>query len=112
MPIPWATALYLFRKVLPVVIPVVMEKAPELLKTLERRRTTESTDSAPADDPLVLLQQRIDALEHVASAQTELLTALQAQIRATRRSLTLVWASLLAAILIAAAIGGTLLLRS
>ena len=113
MAIPWATALYLVRKVLPVVVPVVMEKAPELLKALERRRRTpESSDSALPEDPLALLRQRIDALEHVAAAQTELLTALQAHLRATRRSLTLMWVSLLAASLIAAAILGTLLLRS
>jgi hypothetical protein len=113
MTIPWSTALYVFRKVLPVVIPVVIEKAPDLLKTLDRRRRAiGSSDSGLADDPLVLLHQRIDAVEHASASQTELLTALEARLRAVRRALALVWVILGTTILVVVTIAGTLLFRS
>ena len=108
MPIPWATALYVFRKVLPVVI----DKAPELLKTLERRRTASPGPHSPADLSLAMLEQRIETQEQVTAAQMELLTQLQAALRATRRSLTIAWTALVATILLGATVAMALLFRS
>jgi hypothetical protein len=109
MPIPWATALYLFRKVLPVVI----DKAPELLKTLERRRRDAApTGSPPADQPFTMLEQRIESLEQITAAQTELLSRLQAASRQTRRSLTIVLALLSATVLLGITIAVALFFRS
>jgi hypothetical protein len=109
MAIPWATALYLFRKVLPVVI----DKAPELLKTLERRRRDAAPTGSPsADAPLAMLEQRIDTLEQITAAQTELLSQLQAAFRETRRSLTIVSTLLSAAVLLGIAIAVAFFFRS
>ena len=109
MAIPWVTALYVFRKVLPVVI----NTAPELLKTLERRRTGSApTEPAAGQASLAMLQERIEAQEQLIETQTELLAQLQATLRATRRSLVIVWMVLGAALLLGVAIAASLLFRS
>ncbi|HJR77186.1 MAG TPA: hypothetical protein VJ805_09440 [Nitrospiraceae bacterium] len=109
MAIPWTTALYLFRKVLPVVI----DKAPELLKTLERRRRDAAPTGSPsADLPLTMLEQRIESLEQITAAQTELLSQLQAGFRQTRRSLTIVLTLLSATVLLGITIAVALFFRS
>ena len=109
MAIPWTTALYMVRKILP----VVMDKAPELLKTLERRRTAAPrTEEESADRSLELLEQRIHSLEQITAAQTELLAELQAMLRATKRSVAIVWMILLAAVLIGTTMLAVLFFRS
>jgi hypothetical protein len=109
MAIPWTTALYMVRKILP----VVMDKAPELLKTLERRRTAAPrTEEGSADRSLELLDQRIHNLEQTTAAQTELLAELQAMLRATKRSVAIVWMILLAAVLIGSTMLAVLFFRS
>jgi hypothetical protein len=109
MAIPWTTALYMVRKILP----VVMDKAPELLKTLERRGTAAPrTEEGSADRSLELLDQRIHSLEQITAAQTELLAELQAMLRATKRSVAIVWMILLAAVLIGTTMLAVLFFRS
>lgn len=99
MAIPWVTALYVVRKILPVVI----DKAPELLKTMERRRAEPvSSETTTPDSSIVMLQERLEALEQLTAAQTETITRLQSILRATRRSLALAWTLLAAAILVGA----------
>ncbi|HET6675042.1 MAG TPA: hypothetical protein VFG71_06870 [Nitrospiraceae bacterium] len=99
MAIPWVTALYVVRKLLPVVI----DKAPELLKTMERRRAEPvPSETTGPDSSIVMLQERLEALEQLTAAQTETITRLQAILHATRRSLTLAWTLLAAAILVGA----------
>jgi hypothetical protein len=108
MAIPWTTALYVVRKVLPVVI----EKAPDLLKTWERRRTASSRSASPPDHSLATLQDRLAAHEQALAAQTELLTQLQATLHATRRSLTIAWTALTVTALVGVLVALALLFRS
>jgi len=108
MAIPWGTALYVFRKVLPVVI----DKAPDLLKTLERRRTAAPPTESPTAQSLAMLQERLATHEQAMAAQMELLTQLQGTLRATRRSLTIAWTALTVTVLVGALIALALLFRS
>jgi hypothetical protein len=108
MAIPWTTALYVVRKVLPVVI----EKAPDLLKTWERRRTASSRSESSPDHSLATLQDRLAAHEQALAAQTELLTQLQATLHATRRSLTIAWRALTVTALVGVLVALALLFRS
>lgn len=96
--IPWAAALYVFRKLAPVVI----DKAPELLKALERRRATRAQIDPSVDPSLALFQERIDSQEQLLKAQTELIVELQASLNSTRRSLRLAWIILAATLLLTA----------
>ena len=70
MSIPWVTALQLAKKLLPVVI----EKAPDLLKTFERfRPAPPMPDGASANPELAALQEqipigRLGSAEDVAAA--------------------------------------------
>jgi hypothetical protein len=106
--IPWVTALYVFKKVLPVVI----DKAPELLQTLERRRSAAApSESIKNESSLTMVQERLEALEQLLTAQGEAITRLEATLRSTRRSLALVWVALAAAVL-GASIALAVLLRS
>ena len=107
MAIPWVTALYVFKKVLPVVI----DKAPELLKTLERRRTVAAPSESmkAAESSLAMVQERLEALEQLLTAQGEMVTRLEATLRATRRSLALAWIVLAAAVLGASVVLAALL---
>jgi hypothetical protein len=109
MAIPWVTALYVFRKVLP----VVLDNAPDLLKTLERRRTSSrQTESATTESSLALLRERIEAQEQLMATQMEQLTRLQETLSTTRRSLAITWMVLAAAVLLGVSIAAALLLRS
>ena len=108
MAIPWTTALYVVRKILP----VVMDKAPELLKTLERRRTAAPQTEKESADRFELLHQRIYSLEQVTAAQTALLAEVQALLNATKRSVAIVWMILLAAVLVETTILVVLFFRS
>ena len=98
MAIPWAAALYVFRKLAPVVI----DKAPELLKALERRRATRAPTDSSVDPSLTLLQERIDTQEQLLKAQTEIIMELQASLNSTRRSLRLAWILLAVTLLLTA----------
>ena len=108
MAIPWTTALYVVRKVLPVVI----EKAPDLLKTWERRRTAASQTGSSTDHSLAMLQDRLTTHEQALAAQTELLTQLQATLHATRRSLMIAWMALTVTALVGMLVALALLFRS
>lgn len=109
MALPWATALYVFRKLLPVVI----AKAPELLRTLDRRRTgSVRTNSPSTASSLELLQERIEAQDQLIATQAELLAQLQAVLNSTRRSLALAWMVLLASVLLGTTIAVALFFRS
>ncbi len=109
MAIPWVTAFYVFKKVLPVVI----DKAPELLKTLERRRTQPApSELTRAEYSLAMVQERLEALEQLTTDQAKLIALLQATLRGTRRSLALAWAVLAAAVLLGTSLALVAFLRS
>ncbi|MBI4001840.1 MAG: hypothetical protein HY348_08650 [Nitrospira defluvii] len=109
MTIPWATALHLAKKLLPVVI----EKAPELLKTFERfHAVPPAPESTPADPALAALQEQIEAHQRTIATQAETIVQLHTTLRATRRSLTITWSILAATILLSVAIILFLLSRS
>ena len=96
MAIPWVTALYVFKKVLPVVI----DTAPELLKKLERRRTAAAPSaSIETEPPFAVMQERLQAQEQLLMAQGEVIAQLEATLLTTRRSLALAWVVLAAAVL-------------
>ena len=100
MAIPWVTAFYVFKKVLPVVI----DKAPELLKTLERRRTQPAPSELTRPEySLAMVQERLEALEQLITDQA---------LRGTRRSLALAWAVLAAAVLLGTSLALVAFLRS
>lgn len=106
MAIPWVTALYVVRKVLPVVI----DKAPDLLKALERRRTASApTGSTGTESSLATLRERLKAQEQLMATQMELLTQLQATLSTTRRVLAITWIVLAAAVLLGVSIAAALL---
>lgn len=96
MTIPWMTTLHLVKKLLPVVI----EKAPELLKTFERFRTARpAADSAPPDPVLAALQEKIDTQQRTIAAQADTIQQLRTAVSTTKRSLT-VARSILAVVMI------------
>ena len=109
MTIPWATALHLAKKLLP----VVLDKAPELLKTFQRFRTVPPTaHSSPPDPALAALQEEIEAHQRTIALQADTIVQLRTTVSATRRSLTIAWSILATAILLSAAIIVFLLSRS
>ena len=66
MSIPWVTALQVARKFLPVVV----DNAPELLKTLSQLRATVPVEEQPTTDPiLTALHQQIDAHRQTIAVQ-------------------------------------------
>lgn len=88
MSIPWIAALQIAKKVLPVVV----DHAPELLKTIGRIRATPSVpDPAPADPAIALLQEQINSLQQTIALQADTIGQFQTTLRATQRSLTLAW---------------------
>ena len=108
MAIPWMTALYVVRKVLPVVI----DKAPDLIKTFERRRTASApAGSTGTESSLETLRERLKAQEQLMATQMELLTQLQATLSTTRRALAVVWIVLVATILLGTSIAAMFLFR-
>jgi len=86
--IPWAAALYMFKKIMPVVI----DQAPELLKTLERRRAA-SRAERPSDqgDALTAITERLDAQYDLLKTHSDLFLELQGALTSTRRSLARAW---------------------
>ena len=91
MAIPWATALHLAKKLLPVVI----DKAPELFKTFERFRPLPSTqDGAPSDPALVALQEKLDAHQRTIATQGETIVKLRTRLNKAQRSATIAWSIL------------------
>ena len=88
MTIPWATALHLARKLLPVVI----DKAPDLLKAFERYRPVSQTrDAAPSDPALAALQERIEAHEETIATQADVIRQLHSALSAAKRSARVAW---------------------
>jgi hypothetical protein len=88
MTIPWITALQLAKKLLPVVI----EKAPDLLKTLERLRSAPPMrEATPADPELAALQEQVDAHQRTIAAQADTIMQLHTRLRAAKRSIAFVW---------------------
>ena len=97
MSIPWVAALQVARKLLPVVV----DNAPELLKTIGRFRATPPTpDPVPADPAIAALQEQIDALQRTITFQADTIGQLQTSLRATKRSLIVSWAMFAVAILL------------
>ena len=107
--IPWATDFYLFKKLMPVLI----YKAPELLKRLERRRKIPSQAENDHDEPsLAILQKRLHAHVQTLATQMEAIKKLEATVRATKRSLKIAWLILVATIILCLSIFVLLLSRS
>lgn len=108
MTIPWTTALQVARKLLPVVI----EKAPELLRTFERFRGVPPVAEASSDDPtLSALQQQIDAHQRTIELQADTIVELRRTVSSIQRALSLARTLLAATILLGVAIIAYLLLR-
>ncbi|MBS0171465.1 MAG: hypothetical protein JSR62_14020 [Nitrospira sp.] len=83
MNIPWIAALQVAKKLLPVVV----DHAPELMKTIGRLRTPAPAESATADSRLDALQEQIDAHRRTIAMQATTIEELQAALRTTERSL-------------------------
>ncbi len=86
MIIPWATALQVAKKLLPVVI----HNAPDLLKTFERYRTASPAPNPPPVMPAVAaLQEQIEAHQRTIALQADTIVQLEATLSVTKRSLTI-----------------------
>jgi hypothetical protein len=108
MTIPWTTALQVARKLLPVVI----EKAPDLLKTFERFRAgPPAAESSSADPTLSALQEQIEAHQRTITLQADTIVDLRRTVSRTQGALTLARTLLAATIFLASAIIAYLLLR-
>src|SRR5688572_2470032 len=91
MTIPWATALHLVKKLLPLVI----DKAPQLLITFIRFLPLPSTqDGAPSEPALVALQEQIDAHQRTIATQAETIVQLRTTLNKAQRSATIAWSVL------------------
>ena len=109
MTIPWTTAMYLLKKLMPVVI----DNAPGLLRHLERRGTMPSqTENDLGEPSLAMLQERLHAHVENLAIQMETIEKLEATVRATRRSLQIAWAILIATVILCGSIFVLLLSRS
>jgi hypothetical protein len=109
MTIPWTAALHLARKLLPIVI----DKAPELFKTLERFRTVPPPrDSASADSDFAALYEQIEAHQRTITTQADTIAQLQTALSATRHSLSMAWRILTATILLSLTMIAYLFFRS
>ena len=107
--IPWATALLLAKKLLPVVI----DKAPELLKTFERfRPAPPMSDVAPADPAIAVLQKQIEVHQRTIAAQADTIVQLRTTVNATKRSRTIAWSMLAVTMLLSITIILYLISRS
>ncbi|MCS6295945.1 MAG: hypothetical protein H8K09_06910 [Nitrospira sp.] len=88
MSIPWVAALQIAKKLLPVVV----DHAPELLKTIGRIRATSPVpDTVPTDPAITVLQEQINSLQQTIALQADTIGQFQTTLRATQRSLTLAW---------------------
>ena len=100
MTIPWTTAWHLAKKLLPVVI----DKAPDLIKTFERFRTVPHTPRpTPVDPELAALQDQINAQLRTIATQGDTIRQLQATLVTTRRTLAIAWTILAAMALLSVA---------
>lgn len=100
MTIPWTTAWLLAKKLLPVVI----DKAPDLIKTFERFRTVPHTPRpTPVDPGLAALQDHINTQLQTIATQDDAIRQLQAALVTTRRSLAIAWTILAAMALLSVA---------
>ena len=85
MAIPWVTTLHLVKKLLPVVI----ERAPDLLKTFERFRTGPPSPESTSPDPgLAALQEQIETQQRIIVTQADTIEQLRTAASAAKRSLT------------------------
>ena len=108
MTIPWTTALQVARKLLPVVI----EKAPELIRTFERfRGAPPAAEPSASDSALSALQLQIDAQQRTIEQQADTIVELRATVSRIQRALTLARTFLAATISLSLAIIACLLLR-
>jgi hypothetical protein len=88
MSIPWVTALQLAKKLLPVVI----EKAPDLLKTLERfRPAPPMPDGSSANPELAALLEQIDTHQRTIASQADTIAELRIRLSAAKRSIAFAW---------------------
>ena len=109
MTIPWITALHLVKKLLPVVI----DNAPELLKTFERFRPTPPQQDVERSDPaLVALQKQMEAHQRTIATQAKTIEQLQTTLSAAQRSATVARTILAVTILFSVTIVLYLLSRS
>ena len=109
MAIPWVTALHLARKLLPIVI----DKAPELFKTFGRFRSVSPMQEAgPFDPALAALQEQIEVHQRTIAAQAETIGHLRTTLGATKRSATAAWCILAATTLLSVTLLLYLLIRS
>ena len=109
MTIPWATTLHLVKKLLPVVI----ERAPELLKTFERfRADSPSPESVSPDPALAALQEQIETHQRTIAAQADTIAQLHMTAIAAKRSLTVARIILALVVLLSITIILVLLSRS
>lgn len=100
MSIPWVAALQIAKKVLPVVV----DHAPDLLKTIGRIRTAPPVpDPVPTDPAIALLQEQINSLQQTIALQADTIGQFQTTLRATQRSLTLAWSLFATTVLLSVA---------
>ncbi len=108
MNIPWVAALQVARKLLPVVV----DNAPELLKTLGRLRTPVPPEQpAPVDPGLDALHEQINAHRLTIAGQATTIEELRTTLRDTQRSLTLARSMLVGVFLLSVVTFAYLLLR-
>jgi hypothetical protein len=94
-------------------MPVVIDQAPELLKTFERRRAA-SRAEVPSDSSAALtsVNERLDAQYDLLKAQSEIIVQLQATLTAMNRSLQRAWIAIGALALLSGACLIGLMLRA
>ena len=109
MSIPWVAALQIAKKV----FPVVVDHAPELLKTIGRIRTTPPVpDSVPTDQAIALLQEQVSSLQGTIALQADTIRQFQSTLRTTQRSLALAWRLFATTVLLSIATLAYLLFRA
>ncbi len=108
MSIPWVAALQVAKKLLPVVV----DNAPELLKTIGRfRAAPPAPDTVPTDRAIAVLQEQIDSLQRTIALQADTIEQFQTTLRVTKRSLTITWGMFAAAMLFSLTMIAYLLFR-
>lgn len=108
MNIPWIAALQVAKKLLPVVV----DNAPELFKTIGRLRTPVPAEPPTTVDPIVAaLQEQIDAHQRTIAVQANTIEGLQAALRTTQRSLSVARSLLVAIALLSLATLAYVLVR-
>lgn len=107
MNIPWVAALQVARKLLPVVV----DHAPELMKTIGRLRTPAPAEPATADPRLDVLQEQIYVHQRTIAMQAATIEELREALRTTERSLAVARRMLAAVALLFLASGTYLLFR-